>query len=342
MDLRAPLRGVHEYCEGNGKESSGEGTAPWAPPNGDAPSASDSGFMYEGIMRHLLCRMCVASHVMELGSESRFTGMVLFHRYARRFYCLVRQNQRRQEGPMRLSTQGQRLTHQEMGQMKSHLGPVAAVCLFLGCKMEEEPRRIRDVINVSHLLSFSAWEDADAVEHTATTQQRDLERNNPVTIAESPHPPSLDESYWTAKEKLVSTEQHVLRMINFDTTVCHPHRCVLTIMETLGFGAGKNASSTADVDDAKWLLDSNQSEIIILRAWRILNEVVLDPREVALEYPVVKLSCAAIALAAGGGIKSADDGLDDGKPVALPEFWWRALDVKDIAEARESLQKVLR
>jgi hypothetical protein len=34
-------------------------------------------------------------------------------------------------------------------------------------------------------------------------------------------------------------EQHVLRMIQFNATVCHPHQCMLALMETLGFGVGR-------------------------------------------------------------------------------------------------------
>ena len=61
---------------------------------------------------------------------------------------------------------------------------------------------------------------------------------------------------------MVWTEQHVLRMIWFDTAVCHPHRCVLTIMETLGFGSGNNnASGKDDEHDTNWLLDSDESEM---------------------------------------------------------------------------------
>ena len=82
----------------------------------------------------------------------------------------------------------------------------------------------------------------------------------------------------------------------------------------------------------------------------------------ALHYPVVVLSCAAISLAAatggpggsgsgGGGSaavnneyargKAGND--DDGNaPTAMvPDFWWRALDVstEDITIARDELRK---
>ena len=153
-----------------------------------------------------------------------------------------------------------------------------------------------------------------------------------ATIVESRDPPPLDEGYWKAKEGLVSTEQHVLRMIRFDATVCHPHRCVLSIMETLGFGVGRGGDCDDDADDdndgggrggrrggeeggrrsrddRRWLLHPDRSEGIILGAFRILNDAALDGAGAALRHPVVVLSCAAISLAATaaeGGVGRGD------------------------------------
>ena len=289
--------------------------------------------------------MYTASQTMELGSESTFTGLVLFHRYVRQFYHLVANQKQHQQRVM---------------QIKKHLGLVAAACLFVGCKMEEEPRRIRDVINLSHVLGFSSWEDDDGggavVSSTDNPEKNTLgeEQNHQqlsssaketpikqINIVESNHPPLLDESYWTAKEQMVSTEQHVLRMISFDTTVCHPHRCVLIVMETLGFGVGKS-STNDNPDNNHWLLSDEKSEHLILRSWRIINEAVLDPRGEALKYPVIVLSCAAISLAADGvGVSNLQDcSENDIGRIKLPDYWWRALDVstKDITTLRNVLQ----
>ncbi len=43
----------------------------------------------------------------------------------------------------------------------SHLGKVASACILVGCKMEEESRRIWDVVNLSRLLGLPSWEDDD-------------------------------------------------------------------------------------------------------------------------------------------------------------------------------------
>ena len=75
-----------------------------------------------------------------------------------------------------------------------------------------------------------------------------------------------------------------------------------------------------------------------------MNEIPSDPRGSALQYPVIIISCAAILLAATGyGLseRSDNDDVNDGSIVALPNFWWRALDVptKDLMMARDALLK---
>lgn len=366
MDLRAPLHhvkdGGDEKINSRSKIQHNVEGAPWVLSSSPSSSTVDSS-SYERIIHQHLCRMYVASQAMELGSDSRFSGLVLFHRYVRRFYGLVQQQPQQQQQTLQGKEGRQLCITQEMKQIKTHLGTVAAACLFLGCKMEEEPRRIRDVINLAHLLNFSSWEeednikDDDAISSSSDTKDqqklKSLEKHIPpiITIVESPHPPPLDEKYWTSKEQMISTEQHVLRMIQFDTTVCHPHRCVLIIMETLGFGVGKCHSGKYDDEhnnkndgNSNWLLNSDQSEHVILQAWKLLNEVPLDPRGIVLQFPVMVLSCAAISLAAAGGgdaIESNGKEKDNGKEVDLPDFWWRALDVptKDMMMARDMLCK---
>ncbi|KAL9185414.1 hypothetical protein ACHAXT_003191 [Thalassiosira profunda] len=338
MDLRAPLHGVGGSggagTPGGASTHQSNGTAsPGGPPSAPAFDA-----LFERLVYHDLCRMYAASRTMELGAEARFTGLVLFHRYVRRFCWMVHQKRRQSKS----KATGTQISKEELNQMKRHLGPVAAACLFLGCKMEEEPRRIRDVLNLSHLLNFSSWDDDASIEPADGGKSGETQSTRqPVSIVESAHPPPLDESYWKSKEQMVSTEQHVLRTIQFDTTVSHPHRCVLIVMETLGFGVGKEAK--ANDNETNWLLTPDQSENVVMSAWRILNEAPLDPRGTVLEFPTVVTSCAAISLAAEGGIGCDVVDEDDEKAVALPECWWRALDVetKDITKVRDAMQIML-
>jgi hypothetical protein len=330
MDLRAPL---HDECSGDETSRKfNKGSAPWLVNDSNASSAIDSR-LYEKIIYCHLCRMYVASEAMELGSESRFTGQVLFHRYVRQFYRSMQQKQHPQQQ-----------NRDVVKQLSFHLGTVAAACLFLGCKMEEEPRRIRDVINLSHILKFSL---GDTDENGTNTKVVDLAQNNnivaePVTIIELPSPPPLDETYWIAKEQMVSTEQHVLRMLQFDTSVCHPHRCVLIVMEILGFGTGKYQSGNGDgTEQGNWLLNSDQSESVIIKAWMILNDAPLDGQGVALQYPVVLLSCASISLAAEGTSSDSSKYDDGDRVLPLPASWWRSLNLtdEDMMMAKDTLQR---
>ena len=344
MDIRAPLHDAHV-----------DGAAQWALTSSNSSLSAaaatstrkNNNLSYEQIVSNLLYRMQIASQCMELGCESRFAGLILFHRYIRHFYHLVAQNSKQKnQQKQKQKQQNENDESREIDQIKAHLGQVAGACLFLGCKMEEEPRRIRDVINLSHLLNFSSWNSDD----TTTTSEEKKERCIPI-ITESLHPPPLDEQYWKDKEQMVSIEQHVLRTICFDSVVCHPYRCVLIVMETLGFGK-LNANETTKT----WLLTSQQSDNVILRSYRILNEAALDPNGEALQSPVIVLSCAAISLAAAGGIgcvssegacaENKDNGSedkDDENAVSLPEFWWRALDVStnELTAAKATLQRVL-
>lgn len=334
MDLRAPIPQEHRSSydrssdEGDRCNKSSKSTTETSV---STPTSSSFDDTYETIVDHLVCRMYISSLVMELGSESRFTGLVLFHRYVRHFYGLMEQQRQKPQPQKQLDqTDDQQQSNEEWKQIKNHLGQVASACLFLGCKMEEESRRIRDVINVSAVLDFSGWNDS-------MTQQT----TKPITITESKHPPPLDESYWTAKENMVSTEQQVLRMLQFDALVCHPHRCVVIVMDTLGFGTGVDKSSANDgrgesTTSNNSLLTPEQSERVICGAWRILNDSSLDARGRALVYPVIVLSCAAISLAASGlgvhpdsktiGERNSED-TSTLKKIELPGFWWRALDV---------------
>jgi len=332
-DVRAPLYDDHPNKSSN--------TVLWAEISSSTTSVSlptklDGKIMnhmsMKDIIRPILLKMHIASHSMELGSESRFTGLVLFHRYVRHFNKILLQEQQHPK------------QQNDLHQITNHLGKVAAACLFLGCKMEEEPRRIRDVINLSHVLNFCSSSVENDATKTTTSDIKNEELQNIPTIIESLHPPPLDEQYWKDKEEMVSIEQHVLRMIRYNTTVCHPYRCILIIMETLGFGVG-NKDTTSSSDNTKWLLTPQQSDNLILRSFGILNEVALDPSGSTLQYPVQVLSCAAIVLASSWpeivrGVHCKDD---NEETVVLPNDWWRALDVStnDLNMARTSIQKLL-
>ena len=91
MDLRAPLHDAYVNI-----------TAPWIVESSSSSNENNDNAhitlssSYEKIISHHLCRMHVASQCMELGCESRFTGLVLYHRYVRHFYHLIVQKKQQQ------------------------------------------------------------------------------------------------------------------------------------------------------------------------------------------------------------------------------------------------------
>ena len=178
--------------------------------------------------------MYVACNVLRLSNEARFTSLVLLHRY--------------------------------FGSINETLSVdwkwIAAACLFLGTKTEEESRRLRDIINVAHMLEFD------------TASQDKTDSSSLETISVKNKPMALDEEYWTAKEKLVATEQKVLRMLQFDCLVSHPHRAVAVLLSDIA-------------------LDDKQELLLI--AWKYLNQALFYA--LALRYDVLTLACASIECA---------------------------------------------
>lgn len=89
---------------------------------------------------------------------------------------------------------------QRAGEVHSvaRLQALALACLFLAAKIEENPQRMRDVLNVAYVTD---------------QQGRPLRDSH---------------EYWQLKEQLVRDEQLVLRDMGFDLTAPHVHRVLLT------------------------------------------------------------------------------------------------------------------
>mmetsp|Transcript_6141 Transcript_6141/g.13508 ORF Transcript_6141/g.13508 Transcript_6141/m.13508 type:complete len:359 (+) Transcript_6141:169-1245(+) len=315
-------------------------------------------------LRSILCRMYVATEIMELGTESRFTSLVVFQRY---YFASLHSTEANASSSSGTGTSTRNSSNsnnnsntekddtQRVRRRREHLGTVAAACLFLGCKAEEEHRRIRDVINVAHMLDFSAeyGDDDDSNEagkiastnisvndsaeltgtesggasqtgtSDTTQSQSTSAQTSRICIHEASRPPELDDTYWETKEQIVSTEQEILRILRFDVSVSHPHRAVLLILDGLGIG-------------------EYDMQRLVKKAWELLNNALFYPP--ALRHPLLPLACGAIGLGEtlinemdGNGNKSACDGHER---IKMPTTWWTDLRVTEheIEAATLSLQ----
>ncbi len=134
----------------------------------------------------------------------------------------------------------------------------------------------------------------------------------------------------------MSTKQHVLRMMRFDAMVCHPHQCMLAIMETLVFGVGRGYAMTG----------GGRALRCSIRLLRCLARPYCSPLAAA--------SANEGGANHGSGLAHDDDHgdacrnyeSDDDRNAAaaaatLPHFWWRALDVstENIANAMDTLRE---
>jgi len=206
----------------------------------------------------LLCRMFVAAQVLKLSNEARFSSLILLHRYF------------------------------DAQQKSVDWKWIAAACLFLGTKTEEESRRLRDILNVADMLEFSG---------TQTDKSKGSESLLEI-IHVKEKPMLLDEDYWTAKEQLVATEQKVLRMLQFDVCVSHPHRAVAVLL------------SEVDIE--------NKQEILPV-SWSYLNQALFYAP--ALRHDVLTLACASI--------ECARTSLTEGNQESIQSQWWLRYKVSD-------------
>jgi len=133
---------------------------------------------------------------------------------------------------------------------------VAAAALFLAAKVEEQGRRVRDVINVIYRAEHASAA-AYGLQNMQQTQQGGAQYA-PQAYASPLHPgagasgaapaprppapaPVVDDGcslqvtplFWELKEEVLRVEQHLLRVLGFGVRVAHPQQYVLHLARTL-------------------------------------------------------------------------------------------------------------
>lgn len=87
---------------------------------------------------------------------------------------------------------------------------VAMGCVCLACKIEEAPRRVRDVINVfAHI--------------------KQVRQGKPIK------PVVLDAEYIALKNNVIKAERRVLKELGFCVHIKHPHKLIVMYLQLLGF-----------------------------------------------------------------------------------------------------------
>nr|BAB25762.1 unnamed protein product [Mus musculus] len=92
--------------------------------------------------------------------------------------------------------------------VKHSMEHVSMACVHLASKIEEAPRRIRDVINVFHRLRHLR------------------EKKKPVPLV-------LDQEYVNLKNQIIKAERRVLKELGFCVHVKHPHKIIVMYLQVL-------------------------------------------------------------------------------------------------------------
>jgi len=229
---------------------------------------------------------------------------------------------------------------------------LVSTSVFLASKLEECPRRLRDVINVTHRLTW----------------QRSVSkpRASPTMLASSPlrgHDSAegmgggvqgagatadieddggtlcLDHEYLLLKERVVAMEQKVLRALAFDLEMAHPFRYLLHFARFLQWPLTSPVYFLAEQGGG-----GDGVMVVLEYAWVLCVDSLWSPACCLDTRPAV-LAAAALYIATAPPQPPAAD--VSCRTVSMPEEtrrmqripWWQALGVQDeeIAIACERL-----
>lgn len=152
----------------------------------------------------------------------------------------------------------------------------AMSCVCLASKIEEAPRRIRDVINVfHHIKQVRAQKYVQPVIFCLFVR----EIHYLVSLSLSPFRPItpmiLDANYISLKTQVIKAERRVLKELGFCVHVKHPHKLIVMYLQVLGY-------------------EKNQQ--LMQMAWNFMNDSLRT--DVFVRYNPETIACACIYLTA--------------------------------------------
>ena len=186
----------------------------------------------EDDLRNLGCDLIqTAGKLLKLPQVAMATACVLFHRY---FYS--------------------------KSFVKNNMEQTAMACVCLACKIEEHPRRPRDVINVFNHI-------------------KQVRNGTPIK------PIVLDEHYVSLKKKVIQQERKVLKDLGFCVHIKHPHKLIVMYLQLLQFSPSQGESNV-----------SPASQKFLQMSWNFMNDSLRT--DIFVRYQPETIACACIYLSA--------------------------------------------
>uniref|UniRef100_A0A915JPE0 Cyclin-like domain-containing protein n=1 Tax=Romanomermis culicivorax TaxID=13658 RepID=A0A915JPE0_ROMCU len=139
----------------------------------------------------------------------------------------------------------------------------AMACINLASKIEEAPRRVRDVVNVFHHLR-----------QLYRIRQLEKRANSKKLENRRPAPMMVDSKYSALKNDVIKAERRVLKELGFCVHVKHPHKLIPTYMRAL---------------------NAEDNQALAQKSWNYMNDSLRS--DIFLRFSPETVACACIHLA---------------------------------------------
>jgi len=229
-----PAQGIKEYSYGHIRLDISNSVLPLDKLNSPSPSVRDGMSQEtETAIRSLSCELIqLAGKLLKLPQVAMATGCVLFQRfyYAKSFVRL----------PFEI---------------------VAMSCVVLASKIEEAPRRLRDIINVFNHI-------------------KQIRNGKPIK------PMVLDLNYINLKKQVITAERRVLKELGFCVHVKHPHKIIVMYLQWL---ASKGLGAQDEIRQMSWnfMNDSLRTDVFVRYRPEIIATacIYLSARKLKIPMP---------------------------------------------------------